>query len=258
MMNKKRIRAKDLRPIQRLDAQLKKIEIFDGFMLKIVAATTMLIDHIAVIFVNRMPFDVYEQMRIVGRVSFPIFAFLLVEGFFHTRNRINYLARILGFGIAMIFALAVMSSFGIQVPVIVNIFITLGLGFIAIWVIDYFWDQSKIIAIFCTLGIILFADALHADYGAYGVGLIVLFYCLHGQKTLMTLGFTLLTILSVSFDYMRYEYASFTQLYAIVAVIFLVMYNGEPGKYRFKYFFYFFYPLHFIVLQFIRYVYFGY
>jgi len=258
MMSKKQATTKRLTCFQRIDEQVKKIEIFDGFMLKIVAATTMLIDHIAVIFVNRIPLDVYEQMRIVGRVSFPIFAFLLVEGFFHTRNKINYLARILGFGIAMIFALAVMSSFGIQVPVIVNVFITLGLGFIAIWLIDYFWDQSKVISVFCTLGIMLFADALHADYGAYGVGLIVLFYSLHGQKTLMALGFILLTLLSVSFDYMRFEYASLTQLYAIVAVIFLLMYNGEPGKYRFKYFFYFFYPLHFIVLQFVRYMLFGY
>jgi len=249
---------KNVTLFSKLDEKIEKIAIFDGFMLKIVAAITMLIDHIAVIFINRIPLVVYEQMRIVGRVSFPIFAFLLVEGFFHTRNRINYLARILGFGIGMIFCLSIMSNFGIQVPVVVNIFITLGIGFMAIWFIEQFWGASKVITIFFTLAIMLFADALHADYGAYGVAMIVLFYVLHEQKTLMAIGFTLLTMLSVFFDYSRYEYVSFTQLYAIVAVPFLLLYNGEPGQYRFKYFFYFFYPLHFVVLELIRYFIYGY
>jgi len=241
-----------------LDNQIKKIEIFDGFMLKIVAAITMLIDHIAVVFINRIPSALYGQMRIVGRVSFPIFAFLLVEGFFHTRNRINYLARILGFGIAMIFALALMSNFGVQVPVVVNIFITLGIGFMAIWFIEQFWNRSRVITFVFTLTMMLFADALHTDYGAYGVGVIVLFYVFHNQKTAMAIGFTLLTLLAVFFDYMRYEYATLTQLYAVVAVPFLLLYNGEPGPYRFKYFFYFFYPIHFIVLEGIRYWLLGY
>jgi len=244
--------------LRKVDNQIKKVEIFDGFMLKVLAATTMLIDHVAVVFVNRIPWDVYGQMRIVGRVAFPIFAFLLVEGFIHTRNRINYLARILGFGIAMIFGLAILSTLGIQVPLVVNIFITLGIGFMSIWFIEQFWDHSKVITLFFTLAIMLFADTIHTDYGAYGVAAIVLFYMLRQRRTLMVLGFVLLTLLSVFFDYARYEYATLTQVYAIVVVPFLLLYNGEPGPYRFKYFFYFFYPVHFIVLEVLRYVLFGY
>ena len=60
--------------------------------LKIIAITAMLIDHSAVAF---MPPDsaLYFLMRTIGRLTAPILAFTLIEGFYHTRNRRKYISR---------------------------------------------------------------------------------------------------------------------------------------------------------------------
>ena len=63
------------------------------FTLKIIAMVTMVFDHIAVIFLTDYG-NMYEAFRIVGRISFPIFCFVLVEGYFHTKNRMSYATRL--------------------------------------------------------------------------------------------------------------------------------------------------------------------
>mgnify|MGYP002581591684 FL=1 len=69
-------------------------KIFSNFDLKILAIITMTIDHIgAIIYPN------IDAFRIIGRISFPIFCFLLVEGFKHTHNRFRYFIRLLLFAI---------------------------------------------------------------------------------------------------------------------------------------------------------------
>ena len=65
--------------------------IFSGNALKIIAMISMLIDHIGVILL-----DNYEPFRIIGRLAFPIYAYLIAEGCKHTNNRLFYLLRILG------------------------------------------------------------------------------------------------------------------------------------------------------------------
>jgi len=244
--------------MNKIEQKLEKISIFDSFTLKVIAVFAMLIDHIAVIFYQSFSPTLVMQMRIVGRLAFPIFAFLVVQSFLHTSNRINYLARILGFGVAMILGLTVLSSFGVQVPTVINIFITLGLGFIAIWLIEQFWDTSKIITTLFVLSILMVAEIIHTDYAAYGVATIILFYITREHKIWMMFGFAALTGASVMFEFLRYENASLIQLFAIASVLLLALYNGKKGKFSFKYFFYFFYPIHFIVLSLIRYMMLGY
>ena len=63
-----------------------KYKVLDGFTLKMIAIITMLIDH-----VGHVIFPEIAILRIIGRFSFPIFCFLLVEGFFHTSNVKKYM-----------------------------------------------------------------------------------------------------------------------------------------------------------------------
>lgn len=233
---------------------MKKFKILDNFTLKIIAAFAMLIDHIGYVFAYQLPYEFMIQLRIFGRISFPIFAFLIVQGFLHTSNRMNYLARIMGFGVGIILLLALLSrTLGVEVPSSLNIFITLGFGILALWWIELYWETSWLItSVVVFLGVLL-VDFMHVDYGAYGVLTIVLFYVTRNNPLWMVLGFSALTAASVGADMLRVTNASTIQLYAVAALPLLLMYNGEKGKYSWKYFFYVFYPVHFGILILIKY-----
>jgi len=83
--------------------QLSKLKILNGSWLKLIAIISMLIDHTAHMLAPTLPLlskpifsilgesiTIYYIMRKVGRLAFPIFCFLISEGFYHTRNRIKY------------------------------------------------------------------------------------------------------------------------------------------------------------------------
>ena len=67
-----------------------------GLVLKIIAMLSMLTDHIGYIF---FPTDL--TWRYIGRIAFPLYCFLLTEGFFHTRSREKYLLRMAGFAVIL-------------------------------------------------------------------------------------------------------------------------------------------------------------
>src|SRR5690554_5628220 len=168
------------------------------FALKIIAIITMLVDHAAVVFI---PSDTWLHLigRIIGRLSFPIFAFLLVEGFFHTKNIKKYLTRLGVFALIseIPFDLAFYNTYfyiGHQ-----NIFFTLFLGLLAIHLISMvekkFHDQILYINL-ANAGItILFsfiASILMTDYKFLGILLIVAFYLFRGSKPLLVISMLIL------------------------------------------------------------------
>ncbi len=71
------------------------------FLLKIIALATMIVDHTGFFLGNNsmVSSDVYSLMRAVGRIAFPIYAFLLVNGFQKTSNRQRYLSRLILFAV---------------------------------------------------------------------------------------------------------------------------------------------------------------
>ena len=71
-----------------MNGMTKKIGL-NSFWLKMIAITTMLIDHVGAVLLPQYPI-----LRIIGRIAFPIFCFLLVEGFMHTHDVIRYMTRI--------------------------------------------------------------------------------------------------------------------------------------------------------------------
>jgi len=120
--------------------------------LKLIAIITMIIDHIGACVVscipavqdpNSMVYMLYWVLRIIGRIAFPIFCFLLVEGFIHSKNRYKYALRLLIYSVIseVPFDLALTRhaiNWSHQ-----NVFFTLLLGLLSMMVLDLIQQHSK-------------------------------------------------------------------------------------------------------------------
>lgn len=225
-----------------------------GSTLKIIAIVTMFIDHAAAIVLERyIPVApqtanaaalniLYYVMRGIGRLAFPIFCFLLVEGFFYTRSRLKYAIRLLIFSIIseVPFDLAVYKKifdFSYQ-----NVFFTLLIGFLTIWALDTVKRKEFKRVVNFGLTFVIMACGMAAayflftDYSFAGVLAIVVMYSLHERKTEAVLwGCILLTV-----------YSAF-EVFALIDTVLVKMYNGKRGL-KLKYFFYAFYPAHLLLL----------
>ncbi|WP_343208987.1 TraX family protein [Anaerolentibacter hominis] len=216
-----------------------------SFALKLIAIVSMLLDHIGAIL-----FPDVIALRYIGRLAFPIFCFLLVEGYYHTSNVKKYLLR-LGIFAAISevpFDLAFrgrLFDLGYQ-----NVFFTLFLGLTVIWLMDEAVKKlgadslkSKLFRVGFILVGCLLAELLHTDYSATGVLVIVFFYMLRDNKTLLTILIAL--FLGSDVFYGGIEYV------AVLSMIPILKYNGKKGP-GMKYFFYVFYPAHLLILVAIR------
>jgi hypothetical protein len=177
-------------------------------------------------------------LRLIGRVAFPIYCFLLVEGFLHTRNATRYALRLFAFALIseVPFDLAFFkSTFYISAQ---NVFFTLFLGMCCMILLQPVEGPSfknwalRVLAI-ATCGAL--AQMLHTDYGFFGVVLIAVLYLLRKDSSRRTLAGCILTSWEIT---------------APLAFLLLHFYNGERGKCpRWEQFaFYAFYPAHLSVL----------
>ena len=209
---------------------LMKENIVTSFVLKIIAVITMTMDHYSKIA------DGPEWFSLVGRVSFPLFAFLIGEGFRYTKDRKKYFYRIFLYALVL------------QIPDLLsiekydgNIFFTLSFGILSLLILNN-TKLNKFIKIILVIIIVVSAEMLTLDYGSYGVMIIIIFYLFRENNIMTAFSFTAVNILWISFFQM-----SATQLYSIFVLPLIFLYNGEEGK-KMKLFFYLYYPLHLIVL----------
>lgn len=218
-----------------------------GTTLKWIAVISMLIDHTAEILINHNTAltdpiwaQIYVLMRGIGRIAFPIYAFLLVEGFLHTRDVKKYLARMLTFAVVseIPFDLAVFHTpfyWGYQ-----NVFFTLFLGLLALAGESVVHQSSGMFAgaglwkqAFVLILCVGTAQLINCDYGAFGVFFIILLYMTrYDKKTQTVLG-------AISLIW---------ELPGILAFIPIRLYNGTRGRCGNRYFFYAFYPAHLLAL----------
>ena len=230
----------------------KKLSL-SGFDLKVTAVVLMLIDH-----AGAFLFPEVKLLRLIGRLSFPIFAFLICEGFENTRDPKKYAMRLFIFALISepFFDFARSGSlfdpFGGQ-----NVLFTF---FIAVVTISTCEKQGS--WIWSMIGMV-FANLLLTDYGAFGVLLVVMFW--YQRKThfdiLSSLGcFGIGYCLFTFFDYVKAGalgqpmawYYITNQAFSILACFILFAYNGERGGEKLgknfsKYMFYVIYPLQFLV-----------
>ncbi|RRD40274.1 conjugal transfer protein TraX [Leptotrichia sp. OH3620_COT-345] len=209
----------------------------DLFTLKIIGIITMFIDHWH--FIIGGP----EILNIIGRTAFPIFAFSLNEGYIHTRNLKKYLFRLLIFGIVIQSPVIIF-----KMPYSVNIFFTLFTGLLIIYL--YHLEKVNILMKVVIISFLCYITLkFEFDYGIYGILTIVIFHFFREDKIKLLLSFMLLNLINLKFPFI-FELMKI-QIYSIFVLVPICLYNGKRGK-NMKYFFYFFYPLHFLLLQGIK------
>lgn len=211
--------------------------IFDvGLYQNIISATNITIGGSYV--TSAMLNNIFFYGRIViGRTAFPLFCFFIVQGFMHTRNRMKYALRLLIFAFISEVPFDLVSSNVIFDPNYQNVFFTLFLGLAALIIIEKYANRP-LIRIIGTLACIFAAKLLRTDYDIFGVLLIILMYFVRFNKFQnLVLG------ISTRFYYGFY--------YQMPAFVLMYLYNGERGK-GFKYFFYAFYPVHLLLIYFLR------
>jgi len=223
-----------------------------AFTLKTIAIISMLIDHIAVVFPDTFPF----WFRGVGRIAWPIFAYLLADSFRHTKSQDKFLMRLLAFALISEIPYDLAMGNTINFAANTNIFYTLFFGGTAILLyerfkVKYSWQTAAIIgALFPTA---LLAEMLTADYGGMGVLFIFTMYAIkHKPLRLAAMGgFTLFQFLPLILAHIvgidiRFEYLLAIP-FAIATVPLVAMYNGKRGI-QAKWLFYWVYPVHLIML----------
>jgi len=187
----------------------------------------MLIDHIGLVFFPRITI-----FRIIGRISFPLFAYHITVGYKNTSSLKNYYKRL------TIFAFISQIPYMFFVSGRLNIFFTLLLGLTAI----YFYDKNiRLLSII----LILLGQAFKVSYGAYGVAMILLFYLFYEAKYIRIIAISIITIIY------SYIFKSPLQLYSILA-LFILLKEWHFNIRLNKYIYYSFYPLHIAILLLIN------
>lgn len=205
------------------------------FQLKWIAIITMLIDHIgAVLF----PYEL--GYRIIGRIAFPIFCFLIVEGFSHTRDVRRYMVRLGIF--ALISELPYDLAFHGEMVYAEgqNVFFTLLLGVLMMYMMSL--CSAVPLKAMAAVSIAVLAEVLNTDYSARGI-LLILIYYIFREKRAISLPAGALWNFSYGWG--------MVQCCGVLATPFLAFYNGKRGP-KIKYFFYVFYPAHLLVLYFLK------
>ncbi len=213
-----------------------------GSALKIIAIFAMLLDHIGAVFLGAYT-GPYLIFRSIGRIAFPIFCFLLAEGFFHTKNIAKYCFRLGIFALISEIPFDLAFSRTVYDPDSQNVFFTLLIGLVTIACMDLCKNipaGSPGIWLLCfgslpAAGMAL-AWLLNTDYAEIGVLSVVLLYLFHNKRTISVVC-VCLTLCCLS----ELELAAFA------AVPLILYYNGRRGI-ALKYIFYIFYPAHLLVL----------
>ncbi len=234
-----------------------------GAVLKWFAIITMLMDHFGAAFLEGMfsargyrwgtgifSYNFCIAMRIIGRLAFPVFCFLLIEGLVHTRSRWKYLLRLAVFALLsdVPFDRAFFQSwFTLKHQ---NVFFTLMLGLAACAAWDWLTQGNDpacppvrgLAAILVAAAAVLGAEWIHSDYGALGVVLILVMYLLREKpyaRDLLGIGVLCLMFLM--------GHSHWIEVFGALSFPLFHLYNGQRGRQP-KYFFYVFYPAHLLLL----------
>lgn len=219
----------------------------NGNQLKLLGILSMTIDHAGLLL-----FPELRLLRILGRLAFPIFAYMIAEGWHYTHNRRRYFLTLflLGVGFQPVYWIESHSLF-------LNIFLVYSLSLALIALIEWAQQRARPWGWLCVggalLGMLLLCElperlwpelGLTLDYGFFGVLLPVLVYfpkTKRGKLALMAAGLALLGLRLGG-----------VQPAGLLTVPVLACYNGLRGKLRMKYLFYIYYPAHLLVLWLIQ------
>lgn len=212
------------------------------FVLKLIACITMVIDHIR----YAIPFPENIVTSYFGRIAFPLFAFLITEGYSHTKDLKKYYKRLFIFGLVSQIPFMLFRTLVGEWKML-NIMFTLILGLSAITIYDKI--EKKYLSIPLSFMIICLGELLNVDYGWFGVATVFVIYIFKNKKiNLFVSYFILLIVYFYSVNMLiLHKVCALYFLFYLIPVVFMVFYNGKKGK-SMKYFFYWFYPIHMLII----------
>ena len=236
---------------EKINSLCSKVQFLSGAWLKLIAILSMLIDHVnkALIYPNLVSNDgvlttVSNIFDIIGRIAFPLFCFLLVEGFFKTRSRKKYLLNLLIFGVISEVPFDMFTTASFFNMNWNNVMFTLAFVLITIWIIDilkkrmqklpktlWYFASFIIVIIMC-----IAAMYLSLDYEHHAILIGYFFYLFHDVP-----------LLAIPFGYA----SMYTQPWALLGFGLTLTYNGKRGKQN-KMLNYWFYPAHLLILGILR------
>ncbi len=210
------------------------------------ALVTMTVDHIGLLLMPQ-----HLSLRIIGRLAFPIFAYMIAEGCRYTRSMPRYLGLMAGTA-----AVCQIVDFLATGSLYQCILVTFSLSLILIWIIrsaaekKSFWGwlaagAAVALVYFVTqiLPVCLKGTDYQVDYGFWGVILPVgIYFC---KSRVLKLGYAAAVLVCMS------RGLGDVQLFSLLALPFLALYNGQRGKGNLKYLFYIYYPAHLAALHFL-------
>ena len=227
--------------------------------LHILAMTFMLMDHL---WATLLPAQ--EWLTCVGRIAFPIFAFMAVEGYFHTHNLKKYLLRMLIFAVISEVPFDLMYGGTWFYPVHQNVIWTLMMGLVGIHLMETVRKKKSTFAyILVSAAVVILGGLLGTlsmvDYYGIGVLTVFIFYFFRGRKWWCLLG-QILALYWVNVEMLGglmypirlfgMEFELCQQGLALLALLPIWLYRGRQGYHSkpFQYFCYAFYPVHMLVI----------
>ena len=236
---------------QRIKTICGKIKFLSGAQLKTIAILSMLADHVnkALIYPNLVSNDgllavLSDFFDIIGRIAFPLFCFLLVEGYFKTRNRMKYLLQLLLFGVISEVPFDMSTTASFFNPNWNNVMFTLAFVLITIWFIDVLKGKMqklpKALWYFVSIVIVLLmciaAMYFSLDYEHHAILIGYIFYLFHErQLPAILLGYA----------------SMYTEPWSLLGFGLTLTYNGQRGK-QYKMLNYWFYPVHMLMIGALR------
>ena len=215
-----------------------------GNGLKIIALITMTMDHVGL-----MLFPQCTWLRIVGRLAFPLYAYMIAEGCRYTKSMIKYWGSVALVGLVcqLVYWFAMGSLY-----MCIMVTFSLSIALIALLkqggAYRYFALGAMVGVFFLCEGLPLLLPATDfaIDYGFVGVMLPVLIYLgTTGISKLLLTGAGLV-LLSITLGGIQW--------YALMALPLLALYSGQRGKWKLKWLFYLYYPVHLVVLYGLAYI----
>ncbi|MFB5266509.1 TraX family protein [Paenibacillus enshidis] len=211
-----------------------------------IAMITMLIDHIGAVF---HPNEL-APWRIIGRIAFPLYTFALYLGYLHTRNMKRYMIRL--FVLALLSQLPFMFAFGTTG---LNVIFTLLSSLLALAGADRLRRPGLMIPFYIIIG--AFMEWSHMDYGAYGLGLVLIFRYTRGMW--MVLAHFVLNLLYELWNYryigyIYYQPFTMVQHYSLISTVVISLFQSSPGVFRRtapRWLWISFYPVHLAVIALI-------
>lgn len=239
------------------------------FALKIIAFFFMTIDHIGFGYLRYIDEpEIYMVSRCIGRIAFPLFCFLLVNGFHHTSSKPKYALRLFLFALISepFFDICFFSLFNMEYQ---NVYVTLFLGYLIMWLIEtaerYFESEdfasrmaARLILFPIAIGMIAsINETIGGDYGWFGIILIVGMYLVYRGDSIQSKALVSLVICIANIVYVFMGGANI-ELLSTFSIPFIFLFKDKKVEIKkpIKMFCYIYYPLHIFIIYVIRFFYF--